>query len=160
MNIKLSQSRPRFLHHLASHHSPSSRLCLADTMYVYNGFNYVENECCTLVFPAGFALKDPQALCAYWQLIVSLGLSAQSLRPPNSTNAISFDFYAFDAVIPDDFKSVTVTMLNPNGETVTSTLMAQLTDPVRILSTEVWQAELVCIRHIRDGHARCSLWHL
>lgn len=86
MNIKLSQSRPRFLHHLASHHSPSTRLCLADTMYVYNGFNYVENECCTLVFPAGFALKDPQALCAYWQLIVSLGLSAQSLRPPNSTN--------------------------------------------------------------------------
>ena len=38
-------------------------------MYVYNGkldwYDYAKNECITLVFPAGFALKDP--VCAYWQ---------------------------------------------------------------------------------------------
>jgi hypothetical protein len=41
-------------------------------MHVYigklNWFEYAQNECITVVFPAGFVLKGP--VCAYWQWTV------------------------------------------------------------------------------------------
>ncbi|KAI0770495.1 hypothetical protein C8Q74DRAFT_1369652 [Fomes fomentarius] len=110
-------------------------------------------QCCTLVFPAGFALKDP--LCAYWQWTVDgSGKEKSNTRQLDVIStvtktaeqykiSISFHYYAFDAVIPDDFKSVMVTMRNPNGETATTTLMAQLTDPGPLYRGLRWQAKLL-----------------
>ncbi|KAL1689438.1 hypothetical protein GGG16DRAFT_126442 [Schizophyllum commune] len=126
-------------------------------MYVYNGkldwYDYAKNECITLVFPAGFALKDP--VCAYWQWTADakgveksntyqLGaISSVTKTADEYRVAFSFEYYSFEVVVAPDLKSVTATMRNPAGDTSSAlTLQAQLSDACRVPTTEVFIGKL------------------
>ncbi|EIW52721.1 uncharacterized protein TRAVEDRAFT_135035 [Trametes versicolor FP-101664 SS1] len=128
-------------------------------MYVYNGkldwLDYAKDECITIVFPAGFALKDP--VCAYWQWTTDaegnekrntcqLGSITTVTKTADQYKiTIFFDHsgYSFDSVVAADFKSVTITMRNQSGDTSSAiTLQEQLSDACRVPSTEVFTGKL------------------
>ena len=125
-------------------------------MYIYvgklNWFEYAENECITIVFPAGFALKDP--VCAYWQWTVTGSGERNANNPQEAfidsvTNTssdyrvqFSFGYYAFEGSVSADFKSASLKMSNPQGETSPVTLSLQHSDAVRVPSTSVFIGKL------------------
>ncbi|KAF8186599.1 hypothetical protein K438DRAFT_1835903 [Mycena galopus ATCC 62051] len=99
-------------------------------MYVYvgklNWFECAQNECITVVFPAGFALMDP--VCAYWQWTVDATGNAKSNCTQEAfitsvTNTADqyhlrfpFSYYAFEGSVSADFSSLFLRMSNPQGE--------------------------------------------
>lgn len=125
-------------------------------MYIYvgklNWLEYATNECVTIVFPAGFALKDP--VCAYWQWTVSAAGGSQvnvtreafisSVTNTNSEYRVRFQFewYAFEGTVSTDFNSLSFTMSNPQGDTAPVSLLLQHGDAVRVPSTSVFTGKL------------------
>lgn len=125
-------------------------------MYIYvgklNWFQYAQNECVTFVFPAGFALKDP--VCAYWQWTVNSNGVKQAnhteeafISSVTKTNSeyrlrIQFDYYAFEGTVSINFKSLSLTMSNPKGETASVSLLLQLGDAVRVPSASVFTGKI------------------
>ncbi|KAK7447460.1 hypothetical protein VKT23_014169 [Stygiomarasmius scandens] len=98
-------------------------------MFIYNGklnwFNYAVDECFTIVLPAGVALNDP--VSAHWQWTVDA--SGNKKKNVSMTGTIgtvttnneyrigfAFNYYSFEAVVSNDFKTLTVTMRNPKGD--------------------------------------------
>lgn len=133
-------------------------------MYIYVGkltwLSYAINDCITIVFPAGFALKDP--VCAYWQWTVTangiekhnvaLETFISSVTKTNSEYRLRFDFghYAFEGTVSTGFKSLSLTMLNPSGNTATVPLLLQHGDPVRVPSTSVFTGKLNWFQYSQD----------
>lgn len=125
-------------------------------MHIYVGKltwgQFAVNECITIVFPAGFALKDP--VCAYWQWTVTasgdrnhnaaLKSFISSVTKTNSEYRVRFDFgyYAFEGTVSTDFQSLSLTMLNPAGDRAAVSLLLQHGDPVRVPSTSVFTGKL------------------
>ncbi|KAI0168952.1 hypothetical protein GGR52DRAFT_592734 [Hypoxylon sp. FL1284] len=125
-------------------------------MYVYvgklNWFEYAENECITIVFPAGFALKDP--VCAYWQWTVdSSGARKKNCTQEgfitSVTNSTSeyrvrfpFDYYAFEGTISTDFATLSLEMMNPAGDRRSVGLSLEHSDEVRVPSASVFTGKL------------------
>ncbi|EUC55297.1 hypothetical protein RSOL_108030 [Rhizoctonia solani AG-3 Rhs1AP] len=133
-------------------------------MYVYvgklNWFDYAKNECITIVFPAGFALKDP--VCAYWQWTVDgqgtekanssqLGLIT-SVTKTTTTYYIKFpfDYYAFSGTVSPDSTSLSLTMSNPGGDTKDLTLSRKLGDMLGVLTTSVYIGKLNWFDYSKD----------
>jgi hypothetical protein len=145
-------------------------------MHVYTGklnwFEYAQNECITVVFPAGFALKGP--VCAYWQWTVDAEGNVKSnctqvqyllawcgtiavIHPSyfqegsitiitNTTNQyyvhFAFSYYAFEGSISADFKSLSLKMLNPGGEAQDVWLSLLHSDAVHVPSISVFTGKL------------------
>lgn len=133
-------------------------------MYVYVGkldwLEYAQNECITIVFPAGFALNDP--VCAYWQWTVDGAGKEKSNSTQNGfitsvTKATSeysvrfpFDYYAFEGTILADFSSLSLQMSDPQGATKPVSLSLQLNDGVRIPSTSVFTGKLDWLQYSKN----------
>ncbi|KAJ7817281.1 hypothetical protein B0H14DRAFT_2602138 [Mycena olivaceomarginata] len=125
-------------------------------MHVYTGklnwFEYAQNECITVVFPAGFALKGP--VCAYWQWTVDAAGNVKSNCTQegfitiitNTTNQyyvhFAFSYYAFEGSISADFKSLSLKMLNPGGEAQDVWLSLLHSDAVHVPSISVFTGKL------------------
>ena len=125
-------------------------------MYVYVGKlnwpKYAENECITIVFPAGFALKDP--VCAYWQWTVD-GAGVQKNNHVQEgfitsvTNTTSeyrvrfpFDYYAFEGTVAADFALLSLEMTSPGGERHPVSLSLEHGDDGRVPSASVFTGKL------------------
>lgn len=133
-------------------------------MYIYvgklNWFGYAENECITIVFPAGFALKDP--VCTRWQWTVDSNDNKKSnntegafISSVTKTNSeyrlrIQFNYYAFEGTVSNNFKSLSLTMSNPQGETASFSLLLQLGDAVRVPSVSVFTGKINWYQHIEN----------
>ncbi|KAJ6477018.1 hypothetical protein C8R45DRAFT_1158258 [Mycena sanguinolenta] len=126
-------------------------------MYVYvgklNWFEYAQNECITVVFPAGFALMDP--VCAYWQWTVDATGNAKSNCTQEAfitsvTNTadqyylrFQFSYHAFKGYVSADFSSLSLKMLvDPQGEMRDVSLSLLRGDAVRVTSTSVFTGKL------------------
>ncbi|TFK76111.1 hypothetical protein BDN72DRAFT_831549 [Pluteus cervinus] len=155
-------------------------------MFIFNGkLNWsknAENECFTVVVPAGFALND--LISAHWQWTVDskgrkqynvsqLGVIDKVFQTPQEYRInFSFSYYTFDAVVAHDFSSLTVTMRNPSGASNRPTVLAkQFADASRVSPTGVYTGKLNWFRFavnemitvvipagISDG-APCSLFY-
>ncbi|KZV89252.1 hypothetical protein EXIGLDRAFT_618459 [Exidia glandulosa HHB12029] len=127
-------------------------------MFIYNGKldwdALVQNECITVVFPAGFALQDP--VCAYWQwtkdsdgndktnsnqfgAIISVTKTADEYKV-----GISFGAYFCDGVFAPDMNSITVTMRNTSAgaTSATRTLQGRFSDECRVPTTQIFTGKL------------------
>lgn len=112
------------------------------------------------MFPAGFALKDP--VCAYCQWTVTasgvrkhnlaLKTFISSVTKTNSEYRLRIDFgyYAFEGTVSTGFNSLSLTMLNPSGNTATVPLLLQHGDPVRVPSTWVFTGKLNWFQYSED----------
>ncbi|KAI5889809.1 uncharacterized protein SCHCODRAFT_02635681 [Schizophyllum commune H4-8] len=137
-------------------------------MYVYNGklnwYEYAVDECFTVVFPAGFALKDP--VCAYWQWTQNAAgdikqnqqqfATIDSVTRTADEYAISFSFgyYSFAGTVAADLQLVTLRMRNPTGETsAPATLQVQLADECRVPSATVYTTKLTYSSYAIDEMA-------
>ncbi|KAI0852512.1 hypothetical protein F5Y00DRAFT_273118 [Daldinia vernicosa] len=125
-------------------------------MHIYVGkldwYEYATDECITIVFPAGFALKDPA--CAYWQWSTSFtGVSKEnciqngSIIGVTSTTkeyGVRFEssYYSFQGYVTADFKSLSLTMTDPDGKHAPVELSLQYSDTMRIPSTSVFTGKL------------------
>lgn len=126
------------------------------TMYIYvgklNWLYYAYNECITIVFPAGFALKDP--VCAYWQWTVSgsgeeKANNSQEAFIDSVTNTnsdyrvrFSFAYYTFEGTISADLNSLSLTMSDPLDHTGPVSLSLQFGNSGRVPSTSVFTGKL------------------
>ncbi|KAJ7437248.1 hypothetical protein B0H11DRAFT_2163930 [Mycena galericulata] len=136
-------------------------------MYVYvgklNWFEYAQNECMTIVFPAGFALKDP--VCAYWQWTVDAAGNAKSnctqegfITGVTNTTAqyyvrFPFSYYAFEGSVSANFSSLSLKMSNPQGETREVSLSLLRGDAVRVPSTSVFTGKLHWFKYSQNEMA-------
>ncbi|KAF3055738.1 hypothetical protein GL218_07191 [Daldinia childiae] len=125
-------------------------------MHVYvgklNWYEYAKDECITIVFPAGFALKDP--ICAYWQWSISAaGVSKENHIQNGSITGVTSTtneygvrsesgYYSFQGYVSADFKSLTLTMTDPNGKHASVKLSLRYGDTMRIPSTSVFTGKL------------------
>lgn len=133
-------------------------------MYVYvgklNWLEYAQNECITIVFPAGFALDDP--VCAYWQWTVNSagkekanatqnGLITSVTKTASEYSVrIPFDYYAFEGTVSADFSSLSLKMFNPQGDTTSVSLSLQRDDGVRIPSTSIFTGKLDWLEYSKN----------
>ncbi|KAJ7450284.1 hypothetical protein B0H11DRAFT_321707 [Mycena galericulata] len=136
-------------------------------MYVYvgklNWFEYTQNECMTIVFPAGFALKDP--VCAYWQWTVDAAGNAKSnctqegfITGVTNTTAqyyvrFPFSYYTFEGSVSANFSSLSLKMSNPQGETRDVSLSLLRGDAVRVPSTSVFTGKLHWFKYSQNEMA-------
>lgn len=125
-------------------------------MYLYVGklswFEYAENECITIVFPAGFALKDP--VCAYWQWTIdSSGVRKSNCTQEgfitsvtNTTNEyrvrFPFGYYAFEGTVSADFSLLSLEMMNPAGDKRSVNMSLEHSDRVRVPCASVFTGKL------------------
>ncbi|KAJ7769330.1 hypothetical protein B0H16DRAFT_1673425 [Mycena metata] len=125
-------------------------------MYVYVGkLNYLrfaENECITIVFPAGFALKDP--VCAYWQWTVdSKGVAKSNCTQEGFITSVTnttvqyyircpLSWYTFEGSVSSDFSSLSLKMSELIGTPQDVSLSLVYSDAVRVPSTSVFTGKL------------------
>ncbi|GAW22637.1 hypothetical protein ANO14919_121790 [Xylariales sp. No.14919] len=140
-------------------------------MYLYVGklswFEYADNECITIVFPAGFALKDP--VCAYWQWTVD-GSGVQKSNTmqrgfitsvTNTTNEyrvrFPFDYYAFEGTVSADFSSLSLEMTDPAGEKSSVDLSLKHDDGVRVPCASVFTGKLNWFEYCENEMATLTI---
>ncbi|KAM5542425.1 hypothetical protein V8D89_003884 [Ganoderma adspersum] len=109
-------------------------------MFIYNGkfnwLNYASDETITVVFPACFALNDP--VSAYWQWSVD----AEGNKKPSVATSGAVQS-TFDASVAADYKTLTLTMRNPGGNTSEPfDLLAMHINPTAVRSTAVYTSAL------------------
>ncbi|KAI5897133.1 uncharacterized protein SCHCODRAFT_01124701 [Schizophyllum commune H4-8] len=123
-------------------------------MLVYNGkINWqqrADNECLTVVFPAGLALKDP--VCAYWQWSDTAKTNVHQYGTINVVRKIGTEYkitfaltdFLFDAEFTPDYKNMTLKMYTATDTTTTSTstLLRWTSLPNLVPSTKVYTGKL------------------
>ncbi|KAI0035572.1 hypothetical protein K488DRAFT_42986 [Vararia minispora EC-137] len=120
-----------------------------------NYHSYAENECVTIVFPAGFSLNDP--VCAHWQWTKDAGeltlyifqsgiVTGTSKAEDGIRIVLSFGFYFLDCHIRSDLRQLAATLGAVNGadnnSSVTSTLDLQHREPGEVPTTRVYAGKL------------------
>ncbi|KAJ8122242.1 hypothetical protein ONZ43_g1515 [Nemania bipapillata] len=140
-------------------------------MYLYvgklNWSPYADNECITMVFPAGFALKDP--VCAYWQWTIDgAGVRNKNCTQEGLITSVSnttkeyrvripFYSYAFEGTVSTDFSSLSLEMMNSAGDKSSVNLSLNYSNGVRVPCASVFTGKLNWFESLKNEMATLTI---